>query len=190
MKPSSRLTPNIVDNATKTQSPDLRTRPHVTNADVIKQNNVIQFSILHQYYEFILSKSATTSNNKFLCTTTTLKDASEVCWDNSLFSPRRLVLCLFGLWSIFLQYKDKDCPSSKKNVWMFTSWDALCMSISGETLLQIYWRLIGRSYIAIARQEKIYCNISDAQDKTMNILIYILTPIHHSAFQKKERIVG
>ena len=37
-----------------------------------------------------------------------------------------------------------------------------CMSSSGEHLFQIYRRLIGRSYIALARQDKIYRNISDA----------------------------
>ena len=33
---------------------------------------------------------------------------------------------------------------------------------SGEHLFQIYRRLIGRAYIALARQDKIYRNISDA----------------------------
>ena len=33
--------------------------------------------------------------------------------------------------------------------------------ISGEHLFQIYRRLIGRPYIAFARQDKIYRNISD-----------------------------
>ena len=31
---------------------------------------------------------------------------------------------------------------------------------SGEHLFQINWRLIGRPYIALARQDKIYRNIS------------------------------
>ena len=48
-----------------------------------------------------------------------------------------------------------------------------CVLISGETLLQIYRRLIGRSYIAIARQDKIYRNISDALGKTKYISRYI-----------------
>ena len=39
-----------------------------------------------------------------------------------------------------------------------TSW----VNTSGEHLFQIYRRLIGRPYIALARQDKIYRNISDA----------------------------
>ena len=40
--------------------------------------------------------------------------------------------------------------------------DRRCVLISGEHLFQIYRRLIGRPYIALARQDKIYRNISVA----------------------------
>ena len=51
---------------------------------------------------------------------------------------------------------------------------------SGETLLWIYWRLIGRPYIALARAgqrilQYIGCT-REAQDKT-TILMYIPTPL-------------
>ena len=43
----------------------------------------------------------------------------------------------------------------------------------GEHLFQIYRRLIGRPYIAIARQDKIYRNISNALGRTKYISQYI-----------------
>ena len=45
--------------------------------------------------------------------------------------------------------------------------------ISAGTLLKIYRRLIGRSYIAIARQDKKYRNISNALGSTKYISQYI-----------------
>ena len=125
MKPRSRLTPNIVDNATKTQSSDLRTRPHVTNADVIEQNNVIQFSILHQYFEFILSKSATTSNNKFLCTTTTLKEASVII-PRSLQEGSFFVFLACEASSYNTKTKTAQVP---RRMFECLQWDALYVSM-------------------------------------------------------------
>ena len=65
-------------------------------------------------------------------------------------------------------------------------------------------RLIGRSYIAIARQDKIYRNKSNALGRTKYIsnisyalrrlrsdheyLVYILA--HHSELEKKEKTIG
>ena len=69
-----------------------------------------------------------------------------------------------------------------------------CIYCCGETLLLIYRRFNNRQAIYRTRSEGqnilqyIGCT-REAQDKTTNILIYILTPTHHSALQKKERIV-
>ena len=43
-----------------------------------------------------------------------------------------------------------------------TNGHAFCIYTSGEHLFEIYWRLIGRPHIALARQDNIYRNISDA----------------------------
>ena len=44
---------------------------------------------------------------------------------------------------------------------------------SGETLFQIYRRLIGRPYIVLAQKDKIYRNISDALGRTKYVSQYI-----------------
>ena len=49
----------------------------------------------------------------------------------------------------------------------------LHMYTSGEHLFQMYWRLIGRLYIALARQDKIYRNILNALGRTQYISQYI-----------------
>ena len=65
---------------------------------------------------------------------------------------------------------------------------------SGETLLSIYQRLIGRPYIALARQDEIYRNISDTLGRLRSyhkyLSIYPNTNTPQSIAEKKEKRVG
>ena len=71
----------------------------------------------------------------------------------------------------------------------------VCVLASGEHLFEIYRRLIGRPHIALARQDKIYRNISDAlgrlrSDHKYFSIIYTIYPntnASHCIAEKKRK---